>query len=108
MDAPFLRKPLNLLKNGGEGGIRTHVPHLWDNPISSRARYGQLRYLSASYDGDLALRVSCGRLPVKQEPHSREFPQAWQGVSAGNAAALAARERRQKTGAGEFGRGADG
>ena len=34
-------------KNGGEGGIRTHVPRLRDNPISSRARYGQLRYLSA-------------------------------------------------------------
>ena len=23
---------------GGKGGIRTHVPHLWDNSISSRAR----------------------------------------------------------------------
>ena len=34
--------------SGGEGGIRTHVPRLRDNPISSRARYGQLRYLSAA------------------------------------------------------------
>ena len=24
--------------DGGKGGIRTHVPHLWDNSISSRAR----------------------------------------------------------------------
>ena len=33
--------------SGGEGGIRTHVPCHQDNSISSRARYGQLRYLSA-------------------------------------------------------------
>ena len=33
--------------SGGEGGIRTHVRGLTRNPISSRARYGQLRYLSA-------------------------------------------------------------
>ena len=25
--------------NGGEGGIRTHVPELPDHPISSRRRY---------------------------------------------------------------------
>lgn len=27
------------LFSGGEGGIRTHVPHHWGNSISSRARY---------------------------------------------------------------------
>ena len=29
------------LFSGGEGGIRTHVPGLTDNSISSRARYGR-------------------------------------------------------------------
>jgi hypothetical protein len=28
-----------MLTNGGEGGIRTHVPGLTDHPISSRRRY---------------------------------------------------------------------
>ncbi len=28
-----------LQANGGEGGIRTHVPELPDHPISSRRRY---------------------------------------------------------------------
>ena len=40
-------KSLAAVSSGGEGGIRTHVPRLRDNSISSRARYGQLRYLSA-------------------------------------------------------------
>ena len=37
----FQRNTLILLTFGGEGGIRTHVPGLTDNPISSRARYGR-------------------------------------------------------------------
>jgi hypothetical protein len=31
--------PLFYCANGGEGGIRTHVPELPDHPISSRRRY---------------------------------------------------------------------
>ena len=34
-------KSLAAVSSGGEGGIRTHVPRLRDNPISSRARYGR-------------------------------------------------------------------
>ena len=32
-------RDLTGLFSGGEGGIRTHVPHHWGNSISSRARY---------------------------------------------------------------------
>ena len=43
-----------MLKYGGEGGIRTHVPGLTDHPISSRRRYDHFGTSPV-----LAARVNC-------------------------------------------------
>ena len=45
--------------DGGEGGIRTHVPRLIDNPISSRARYGHFG-TSPGFDG-AGVTIRCPR-----------------------------------------------